>query len=224
MCSALLTQQIAPGNLLELRGEAPDPLGSDVIVATAAVRSQFGARLASVYAPAVLASFGAGRLRIEVRAVASDGAAAYRAMLASDLTARREAGRQLLGNSHIQVFAAGRRELLAGQVDSRLLTTLAALAAQRPVQVDAFGDSGPGASAGVPLRSAVITAAGRADPVAVTDMLTFVRAQRPPYLPARSLIEPGTAGGRSRAEHSVRRTQPGRPAPAGADSLTRHHT
>jgi hypothetical protein len=194
MCSALLAQRIAPGNLLELRGGAPDPLGSDVLVATAAVRSQFGARLASVYAPVVLASFGSGRLRIDVRAVAPDGAAAYRARLAADLTARREAGRQLLGNPHIRVSAAARRELQAGQVDSRLLTTLAALAAQEPVQVGAFGDSGPGADAGVPLRSAVITVAGPADPAALGGMLTFVRAQRPPYLPARSLIEPGAAG------------------------------
>jgi hypothetical protein len=194
MCSALLARQIAPGNLLELRAGAPDPLGSDVLVATAAVRSQFGARLASVYAPAVLASFGSGRLRIDVRAVAPDGAAAYRAGLAADLTARREAGRQLLGNPRIRVSAAARSELQAGQVDSRLLTTLAALAAEKPLQVGAFGDSGPGASAGVPLRSAVITVAGRADPAAVAGLLTFVRAQRPPYLAARSLIEPGAAG------------------------------
>jgi hypothetical protein len=195
MCAALLAQQIAPGNLLELRSGAADPLGSDVLVATAAVRSQFGARLASVYAPAVLASFGSGRLRIDVRAVAPDGAAAYRAELATDLSARRKAGGQLLGNPHLQVSAAARRELQAGQVDSRLLATLAALAAQEPVQVAAFADSGPGASAGVPLRSVVITVAGRDDPDAVADMLSFVRAQRPPYLPARSLIEPGPAGG-----------------------------
>jgi hypothetical protein len=194
MCSALLAARIAPGNLLELRDGAADPLGSDVLVATAAVRSQFGARLASVYAPAVLASFGSGRLRIDVRAVAPDGAAAYRAQLAADLTARRKAGGQLLGNPHIQVSAAARKELQAGQVDSRLLATLAALAGQEPVQVAEFADSGPGASAGVPLRSAVITVAGRDDPAAVADMLTFVRSQRPPYLPARSLIEPGPAG------------------------------
>ena len=194
MCPALLDQQITPGNLLELRSGAADPLGSDVLVATAAVRSQFGARLASVYAPAVLASFGSGRLRIDVRAVAPDGAAAYRADLAADLTARRKAGGQLLGNPHIEVSAAARRELQAGQVDSRLLTTLAALAAQEPVQVAGFADSGPGASAGVPLRSAVITVAGRDDPDAVADTLAFVRAQRPPYLPARSLVEPGPAG------------------------------
>ena len=209
MCSALLAQRIAPGNLLELGSAASDPLGSDIVVATAAVRSQFGARLASVYAPAVLASFGSGRLRIDVRAVAPDGAAAYRARLASDLTARREAGRQLLGNPHVRVSAAARSELQAGQVDSRLLTTLAGLAAEEPVQVDAFADSGPGASAGVPLRSAVITAAGRADPAALADMLTFVRAQRPPYLAAQSLIEPGAAGA------SVLSIQFAAPSPAG---------
>jgi hypothetical protein len=194
MCSALLAQRIAPGNLLELRSGAPDPLGADVLVATAAVRSQFGRRLASVYAPAVLASFGSGRLRIAVHAVAPDGAAAYWAGLASDLRARREAGLELLGNPHVRVSAAARTELQAGQVDSRLLTTLAALAARESVQVTAFGDSGPGASAGVPLRSAVITVPGSADPAAVADLLTFVRAQRPPYLPARSVIEPGAAG------------------------------
>ncbi len=123
MCAALLAQRIAAGNLLELRDGAADPLGSDVVVATAAVRSQFGARLASIYAPAVLASFGSGRLRIDVRAVAPDGAAAYRAELAADLTARRKAGRQLLGNPHVRVSATARRELQAGQVDSRLLST-----------------------------------------------------------------------------------------------------
>jgi hypothetical protein len=194
MCSALLAQRIAPGNLLELRAAAPDPLGSDVVVATAAVRSQFGARLASVYAPVILARFGSGRFAIEVRAVAPDGADAYRAALATDLTARRDAGRQLLGNPHLQVSAAARSELQAGQVDSRLLTTLAGLTEGESFRVDAFGDPGPGASAGVPLRSAVITVTGRADPAALRDMLTFVHAQRPPYLPARSLIETGPAG------------------------------
>jgi hypothetical protein len=194
MCSALLAQGIAPGNLLELRAATPDPLGSDVVVATAAVRSQFGARLAGVYAPGILASFGSGGLRADVRAIAPDGGAAYQAALASDLVARRDAGRQLLGNPHLRVSAAARAELRAGQVDPRLLTTLAVLAATGSVQVTAFGDSGPGAGEGVPLRSAEITGPSRADPARLRDMIAFVRAQRPPYLPSRSLITPGAAG------------------------------
>jgi hypothetical protein len=194
MCSALLAQGIAPGNLLELRAATPDPLGSDVVIATVAVRSQFGARLAGVYAPGILASFGSGGLRIDVRAIAPDGAAAYQAALASDLVARRDAGRQLLGNPHLRVSAGARAKLRAGQVDPRLLTTLAALAATGSVRVTAFGDAGPGAGDGVPLRSAELTGLSRADPARLRDMIAFVRAQRPPYLPSRSLIAPGAAG------------------------------
>jgi len=194
MCSALLAQGTPPANLLELRAATPDPLGSDVVVATAAVRNQFGGRLASVYAPGILASFGAGRLRIDVRAVAPDGAAAYRDALASDQVARRDAGRQLLGNWRLRVSASAQAELRAGQVDSRLLTTLAALAATGPVQVTAFGDSGPGAGYGMPLRSAEITAPFHSDLARLRQMITFLRAQRPPYLPARALIAPGAGG------------------------------
>jgi hypothetical protein len=160
------------------------------------VRSQFGGRLTSVYAPGILASFGSGRLRIDVRAVALDGAAAYRAALASDLAARRGAGAQLLQNPRISVSAAARSELIAGQVDARLLATLAALAAAQPVQVTAFGDSGPGASAGMPLRAIQLAvparAAGRA--AGLPSMLAFVRAQRPPYLPAQAAIVRGAGG------------------------------
>ena len=74
MCPVLLAHGVPPGNLAELGPGAPDPLGCDVVLATGVLRSQFGSRLASVYAPGVLASFGTGPSRIEVRAVALDGA------------------------------------------------------------------------------------------------------------------------------------------------------
>jgi hypothetical protein len=162
-------------------------------------RCQFGGRLASVYAPGILASFGSGSLRIDVRAVAPDGAAAYRAALAGDLAARRVVGRELLGNPHLRVSPAARAALRAGQVDSRLLTTLAVLAATTPanpgsVRVSAFGDSGPGAGQGMPLRSAQITVPSRAGLARLRGMIAFVRAQRPPYLPARALITTGAGG------------------------------
>ena len=72
MCAVLAQHGIAAGNLLMLRPGTPDPLGSDVVLATAAVRDMFGTRLASVYAPELLASFGTGPARIDVRAVAWD--------------------------------------------------------------------------------------------------------------------------------------------------------
>jgi hypothetical protein len=209
MCAALQAHGIAPADLLVLRPSAPDPLGSDVVLATVAVRSQFGSRLASVYAPAVIASFGAGSLRIDVRAVAPDGAAAYDASLARDLAARREAGRQLLRNPRISVPAAAGNDLVTGRVDPRLLITLAALAAAEPVRVTAFTDSGPGAGRGVPLRAAWIAVRPRAGSgpgpgghagdasaagAGVRRILAFVRAQRPPYRPARAGLVRGAAG------------------------------
>jgi hypothetical protein len=190
MCSALLAQGVTAGNLLVLRPAAADPLGSDVVLATAAVRSQFGARLAGVYAPEVIASFGSGDLRIDVRAVAPDGAAAFRKALAADLGARRAAGAQLLRNSRIGTFPGARAALLTGQVDSRLLITLAALAVSGPLRIESFGGMAPGAGPGAPLRTAELAAPGQpaASAASLRNMLGFVRAQRPPYLPARAGI------------------------------------
>jgi hypothetical protein len=212
MCSALQVHGLATGNLLVLRPAAPDPLGSDVVVATAAVRSQFGSRLASVYAPGIIASFGSGELRIDVRAVAPDGAAAYLAALSADVAARRVAGRQLLRNPRISVPAAARNELLTGEVDIRLLTTLATLAAAGPVQVRSFGDGGPRASPGLPLRTAEVAARAAATTRGASglrNMLAFVRAQRPPYLPAHTRIVAGSAGA------SVLRIEFSAPSPVG---------
>jgi tetratricopeptide (TPR) repeat protein len=193
MCAALRTQAFPAGNLLTLQPSAEDPLGSDVVVATAAIRSQFGSRLARVYAPEVAAAFGAGNAGIQIRVIAPDGAAAYRSSLRADLLARQAAGAQLLRNQDIRVTAAVRKQLTAGQVDARLLTTLAALAAQHPLRILAFADSGPGASPGMPLRMAEISAPGGRAATArpgpgharfVRSVLAFLRAQLPPYLAA----------------------------------------
>jgi hypothetical protein len=190
MCAALVQQGIPAANLLVLGPEASDPLGSAVVVATAAVRSMFGSRLVTVYAPQTLASFGTGEDRIDVRAMAPDGAAAYRVALAADLSARRAAGAQLLANRRIIMPAAARMELANGEVDARLLITLAAMAVSWPVHVLAFGDLGPGASMGTPLRSVEILATGASGQA----MLAFARAQRQPYLPAQSGLSLGPGG------------------------------
>jgi hypothetical protein len=67
MCAALQASGVAASRLVVLGTAAPDPLGSDLVIATPAVRSQFGARLAGVYAPEVIASFGSGTGRIDIR-------------------------------------------------------------------------------------------------------------------------------------------------------------
>ena len=187
MCAALAQHGVAAGSLLPLGRGAGDPLGSDLVVATAAVRGRFGARLASVYAPEVAASFGTGAARIDVRIVAPDGTARYRAALAADVSARQAAGLQLLRDPTITVTPQARAALAAGQVDARLLITLAVLAASRPVRIAGFADRGPGASPGLPLRTVQITA----PPAAGRAMLAFVRAQRSPYLAAHAGLTHG---------------------------------
>jgi hypothetical protein len=187
MCAVLQAAGAPAARLLALSPARADPLGSDVVVATAAVRNQFGARLAAVYAPVTLASFGRGAARIDVRAMAPDGASAYRAQLTADVRDRRAAGAILLHNHRIQAADAAAADLADGRVDARLLVTLAALASLHPVDIVSFGGGGRGASAGVPLRSADIMAAtpgrGTAHPASLHGMLAFFRVQRPPYLP-----------------------------------------
>jgi hypothetical protein len=190
MCSMLETHGVAAGRLLVLLLASADPLGSDVVVATPAVRAQFGTRLISVYAPEVVASFGTGATRIDIRAIAPDGAQAFEAAVAADRSARIAAGRQLLRNHRISASARARATLIAGNVDPRLLVTLVTLAAQQDVSIVVFGDPSPGA-ADVPLRSAEI---GAATPERLRSMLSFVRAQRVPYLPAQ-IRTIGTIGG-----------------------------
>ncbi len=194
MCRSLQAQGLAAQNLLTLQASASDPLGSDVVVATAAVRSQFGSRLAGVYAPAVMASFGTGNARIDVRAVAPDGTAAYLAALRSDQVARQNAGMELAHNAGITMAPAAARELTAGQVDSRLLITLAAIAARNPVRLAGFGGAAQGASPGIPLRSADISAAGSSGAAGLASDLTFVRAQLPPYRPLLAQVVRTTGG------------------------------
>jgi hypothetical protein len=188
MCSVLQSKGIPASLLLVLASGKADPLGSDVVMATAAVRTQFGSRLAGVYAPVVLASFGQGSAQIVVRAVAPDGAPAYLAQLRSDWHARVVAGRQLLHNSRLHASAAARGQLAAGDVDSRLLTTLATMAALYPIDVAGFSGSGAHASAGIPLRSAEISGAtgvaGTRSAASLSSLKAFLLAQRAPYLPA----------------------------------------
>jgi hypothetical protein len=93
----------------------------------------------------------------------------------------------LLQNHGIHVAGAARAALAGGEVDPRLLVTLAALSHLHPAEIVRFGGSDPGASAGVPLRSADIAGAvppGGGRPASLASLRAFFRAQRAPYLPS----------------------------------------
>ena len=183
MCAALEARGFPAGDLLTLGSAASDPLGSAVIVATAAVRSEFGGRLTSVYAPTVIASFGSGSARIDIRAYAAGGAAAYLTALRADQAVRQNLGGVLLHNSRISATPAARAQLAAGQVDTRLLSILATLTHQGPVSIVAFGDTGPGAGPGVPLRAVELAGPPGATSGYLSSVLALLHAQQAPYLP-----------------------------------------
>ena len=130
MCAALKAHGFPAGKLVMLGPASPDPVPSVLVVETATVRALFGSSLAIAWAPAVLASFGSGTGVITVRVVAPHGAAAYQTSLHADLADRKTSGAALLNYSRITVSATARSQLVAGQVDSRLLLALASLAGQ----------------------------------------------------------------------------------------------
>ena len=185
MCEALKSHGVPASDLDWIEPSTTSPLASAVIVATAAVRAQFGNLLGSVYAPGVIARFGSGQLQIEVRETAPHGAAAYRSALRADLADRKASGAGLLDSSRITASATARRQLITGQVDSRLIVMMAGLAAVRPIDIVAFGTVAPGGDPAMPLRFAEVTQPGRGHNAAsrsassafVRSMRAFVRGQ-----------------------------------------------
>jgi hypothetical protein len=159
MCALLVKAGVPSADLMLMSPSTEDPLGAGIIVATPDLRSQFGPRLSSEYAPAVLASFGTGSARVDVRVIAPLGAGAYQLALTRDIAARELQGTQIVGNSRIVLPAPAKTALAAGQVDPRLLITLPFLAHRHPVRVLAFYDRAPGASPGVPFTGVKLAGA-----------------------------------------------------------------
>lgn len=212
MCSELFNQGLAASNLLVLSPTAPDPLGADVVVGTPALRSQFGPRLAREYAPTVIASFGAGQSRVDVRVVAPYGAAAYEAAFNHDLAARQRFGGVLLHNSRIGLSASAQPDLIGGLVDPRLLSMFPVLAGQHPIEILGFYDRAPRSAQGVPMTGVELagndTAAGLSAGSYLRWLLVFLRGQRAPYRPTS--VAAAFVGGRE-----VVRVRFARPSPLG---------
>jgi hypothetical protein len=165
MCQTLEAHGVPAADLLVLRRRGAGPLHSAVMVVTPAVTKMLGNRLLTADAPATLASFGSGARRISVRMIYRRGAAAYAAALRKEIADRKTSGASMLLLDSVTASPATRRQLQGGQVDSRLLLTLAELASQWQVTIVAFGDRAPGASPGVPLRSAdLIVTGGKTGP------------------------------------------------------------
>jgi hypothetical protein len=179
MCRALQARGVPAADLLILRPGMADPLHSVVVVVTAAVKKMVRSRRLDADVPTAIASFGSGADRIVIGVVFPRGAAAYAAALRREIADRKAAGTSFVQlDSRVARSAAIRQELISGQVDSRLLLTLGEVASQWPVSIEAFGDRGPGASPGIPFRSAdLVLTDNKAGPPAagkVQQMSVFV--------------------------------------------------
>jgi hypothetical protein len=195
MCQALEERGVPAASLLELRTGQADPLRSRVLVSTAAIRRLIGTEVVTADAPAVIARFGSGSMRIEIRQIAPGGAAAYFSSLSKDIRDRKASGTSLLENPRITVSVTARRQLRAGQVDSRLLVVIASLASRRPVSILGFGDLGLGASPGIPFRCAYLAETDGSAAAQVQRMSAFLRGQTGPYAAAH--IQPVWLAGRN---------------------------
>jgi hypothetical protein len=164
---------------------------ADLLVVTRRER----ARSAEVRAEAASA-FPVARLAgtdgVEVRQLAGSSGLAGRATEARKLAV---AGAQLAQNPRVDVPDTDVPALRAGQVDSRLLVTLATVAAQYDVTADLVADP-LGAPGSVAYREARVTAVDGTpvanDPKAAEPISTFVRAQKAPFSAAEAGVR-GTA-------------------------------
>jgi Protein kinase domain len=174
-------------NVLPLGNTSTDPLASNLVVVTAAIRTQFGDRLANVYAPVVIASFGSGNAKIDIRWVFPGGTASYRAVKQAALSARKTADALLLANSRIEVSPTARAQLLSGDIDPRLPQLLAIMAHSHPVSIVDFVNQSPGGGPASLLRSVdlatVDTAAHLTRAAYLGWMEAFIHAQTAQYLP-----------------------------------------
>jgi len=187
VCADLASSGYPASDLSTLGPTSNDPLGSELVVATATVRNQFGSRLA-VYAPAVLASFGTGNAEIDIRWLYPDGANVYRAAMPAALKARKIADAQLLTNSNIGLSATAKAQLLSGQVDPSLPELLAVMAYSHPLHIVDFASQSPGGGPASLLRwvdlATTVPAAHLTPASYLSWMQSFIATQRAEYKPA----------------------------------------
>jgi predicted Ser/Thr protein kinase len=186
VCAALASSGFPSSNLLPLGPASPDTLGSDLVVATATVRNQFGSHLA-VWAPAVIASFGTGNTRIDIRWAYPGGAKAYRGTLLAARRARKAAYAELLTNSSIRLSATAKSQLLSGQVDPQLPLLLVTMANSHPLRVVDFVSQSPGGGPASLLRWMDLATTVRAPHLTraayLRWMRSFIGTQRAEYHP-----------------------------------------
>ncbi len=178
-CAALTAAGFPPAQEVQVDMASQSLSNATLVVVTPPLRTLFTAMdpaLGSYVAPEIMASFG----QVTVQVIDPNGAADYEARLAQDVQDRIQLGQQLLNSGRVSASATAQGQLAAGDVDSRVLLALQALATQQPIDVVDFGDSGPGAGPGIPFRTVDLAesdaAAGMAPSAYLQSMIRLLRA------------------------------------------------
>lgn len=163
----------------------------DYIVSTNSVRTApnvSGPARTAVANSTVVATFGTGASRVEVRKINSDGSAQAAKDAAKEKTDRAQAGGQLAKNRGLALSAQARGLLQAGDVDPRLQVTLATIAAQHRLSIADFPAAAGQQNTGEPRRTVSIAAIdGRSltgAKAAVQEVRAFFTGQPALYKPA----------------------------------------
>jgi hypothetical protein len=188
MCNALAQHGFPASSLRTIAPKVTTLPKSQIVVASPALEQQFGKQLDTKLAPVVLAGFGKASELTSIRLIAPHGAASYLDALHLDFKLRQTVGTGLVTSRQITAGAAARKMMEAGEVDSRLLIVITALAASHPIDILTFGTSNPDASPGVPLRVAELaeTTAGvnLTESEYVQAMVALLHVQPARYRPA----------------------------------------
>jgi hypothetical protein len=196
-CAELQAHGYPATALVPLTASSGDVRRADLVVVTAAVRALLGRNLAPLTAAQPLAVFGSGEAAIAVRAVAPAGPKAYERRAGVDRRQRAAAGIQLSRTSRLQLAPSAGEQLRAGRVDARILTVLPALLADHTLTVESFLVSAA-EPRGAPLRVIDIARVDGADvapdQAGTVDIIRFLNAQWPPFLPAGAEVVDGPDG------------------------------
>ena len=182
MCSALTAGGFPTGQEAQL-AHSQSLSGVGLIAVTPPLEHLFdgSSSLGAHVAPVILASFGSGRARVTIQPFDPMGGSAYQASFSTDLQDRIRVGQELLNSGKVAAAPKARAALAAGDVDPRILLAIQALTQQLSgVEIASFGDSGPGASPGVPFRAANFVAtdlsAGETQQAYLQQMIAVLRA------------------------------------------------
>lgn len=182
--AGLSPQQVVASTTFDLPEDvappAPGTWGDyDVVLSTDSVRDVPEAE-AALRGSVALATFGTGADRVEIRRIGArsdDNGGA-------DVVAQ---GEGLARNPSVQLTDEAREALVAGEVDSRVMTMLVALATDDPLEVVAFPADPAEVEAGVARRVVELRFGSRDEARAAAAVL---EAQQAPYRPADVEIDP----------------------------------